>query len=96
VPSDKQVQEFLEFVTSPYNQPVHIYCHAGVGRTGVMIALYRYMVQGWPMLAAIIESHLRGSGINKTQANWLKSWAQKHKRGSFSKQPEKSIPIEKK
>jgi protein tyrosine/serine phosphatase len=93
-PSDKQAQEFLEFVTSPYNQPVHIYCHAGAGRTGVMIALYRYMVQGWPMFIAIIESRFFGSGINDVQENWLKSWAKAHKPGSFSKQSKKSKPIE--
>jgi atypical dual specificity phosphatase len=97
VPSDKQVQEFLEFVTSPYNQPVHIYCHAGVGRTGVMIALYRYMIQGWPMLIAIIEAQLRGSGLNKSQVNWLNKWAKGHKPGSFFKQqqPKESASIEK-
>jgi len=89
VPTDKQVQKFLEFVTSPYNQPVHIFCHAGIGRTGVMIVLYRYMVQGWPMEIAILESRFRGNGMEEFQIKWLRKWAHKHKAGSFSKQPEK-------
>jgi len=91
VPTDKQVQEFLEFVTSPYNQPVHVYCHAGLGRTGIMICLYRYMIQGWPMFVAIIESHFLGDGINRVQTDWLKSWAKTHKPGSFPKKPENSV-----
>jgi len=84
-PSDQQAQKFLKFVTNPINQPVHIHCHAGIGRTGVMIALYRYMVQGWPMDKAISESRLFGGGVNQIQENWLKIWAKTHRTGFSNK-----------
>jgi atypical dual specificity phosphatase len=85
VPTDQQAQEFLDFVTDTRNQPVHIHCYAGVGRAGVMTALYRYMVQGWPMDKAISESRLFGGGPDKVQIDWLKKWAQAHKPGSYEK-----------
>jgi hypothetical protein len=62
-----------------------------------MIALYRYMIQGWPMLIDIIEAQLRGSGLNNVQVNWLNNWAKGHKPGSFSRQqqPKEPAPVEK-
>jgi len=86
VPSEQQARQFLEFVTNPVNQPVHVHCHAGIGRSGVMIALYRYMVQGWPMDRAIGESRLYNGGVNVIQKTWLRDWAKAHKPGSYSNQ----------
>lgn len=84
VPSDQQAQKFLEFVINPLNQPIHVHCRAGVGRTGVMIALYRYMVQGWPIDKAISESRLFRGGVNMVQKIWLERWAHAHKPGSYA------------
>ena len=40
-PTFKQVEEFIQIVNEPSNQPVYVHCKAGVGRTGVMTACWR-------------------------------------------------------
>ncbi|MCI0485124.1 MAG: tyrosine-protein phosphatase [Blastocatellia bacterium] len=46
-PSQDQVEEFLNIVNDPANQPVYVHCHAGRHRTGTMIAVYRIRCDGW-------------------------------------------------
>ncbi len=40
-PTFQQVEEFIQIVNEPANQPVYVHCKAGVGRTGVMTACWR-------------------------------------------------------
>lgn len=82
-PTDSQGKKFLNFVTNKDNQPVHVFCKAGIARTGTMVALYRYSVQGWTMSRAIKESRNYGVGVSKKQSAWLNSWAKKHTAGSW-------------
>lgn len=79
-PTGKQAETFLKFVTDPANQPVEVHCRGGYGRTGTMIALYRYEVDGWPILEAIDESRLYHGGISSAQERWLLCWAVDHPR----------------
>jgi protein tyrosine/serine phosphatase len=56
VPSEQAVERFLALVTDPARQPVHLHCEHGVGRTGVMTAIYRVLVEGRPVDDAIAEA----------------------------------------
>ena len=40
-PTFEQVEDFIQIVNEPANQPVYVHCKAGVGRTGVMTACWR-------------------------------------------------------
>jgi len=82
-PSDEQAQKFLDFVNDPANQPAHVHCRGGIGRTGAMVALYRYDVQGWPMTKAIEESWLFEGGVSESQEKWLQSWSQIHQPAGY-------------
>jgi len=84
-PTDKQAEEFLTFVTNSANQPVHVHCRGGIGRTSVMVALYRYSVQGWPLQKAIDESRPFEGGMSDSQQKWLENWQQNHLPGSDNK-----------
>jgi len=46
-PSNGAVQQFLQLVNDPTNQPVFIHCHGGRHRTGAMTAVYRMNNYGW-------------------------------------------------
>lgn len=83
VPSDEQSMEFLKFVTDPQNQPVHIHCRGGYGRTSALVALYRYSIKRWPMEKAIEESRSFNEGMNDDQKAWLEKWAQTHEPGTY-------------
>jgi len=78
VPTAKQAKQFLQFATEVKNQPVHIHCRGGYGRTGTLVALYRYEIDGWTMAQAIDESHLYHGGIDNKQKVWLIDWAKNH------------------
>ncbi|MBM4037598.1 MAG: hypothetical protein FJ290_03710 [Planctomycetes bacterium] len=49
------IARFLEIATDGTKTPVFIHCHDGIGRTGVMCAMYRIVVQGWTREAALKE-----------------------------------------
>ena len=83
-PTNQQAEEFLAFVNNPENQPVHVHCRGGIGRTGAMVALYRYAVRRWPMEKAIKESRLFQGGVSDLQKKWLEDWIKNHEPGSHA------------
>lgn len=52
---DRDILAVLKIITSPDNQPILVHCAHGADRTGLMIASYRMIVQGWTKEAARSE-----------------------------------------
>jgi len=46
-PKDNEVDDILAKMGDPSLQPVFVHCTEGVDRTGLIIALYRVIEQGW-------------------------------------------------
>lgn len=46
-PSLSTVITFLDIVTNPRYQPVFVHCRQGADRTGMLVAIYRMLVDGW-------------------------------------------------
>lgn len=84
-PTGQQAQDFLDFVAKKENQPAHVHCRGGIGRAGIMVAIYRYAVQGWPLDKIFAESKLFQGGIDDSQKKWIEKWAQSHAPGSYGK-----------
>jgi protein tyrosine/serine phosphatase len=46
-PDDNEVNDILAKINDPANQPVFVHCMQGHDRTGLIIALYRVLYEGW-------------------------------------------------
>lgn len=46
-PKDKDVQEFLDLLNNPETGTVFVHCKAGIHRTGITAAVYRFTKYGW-------------------------------------------------
>ena len=47
-----RIEEAIEVMTDPANQPVYVHCWAGCHRTGAVVAIYRVSRCGWTEEAA--------------------------------------------
>ena len=63
-PDDEKVARFLRIVTDPSRTPVFVHCQHGADRTGMMVAMYRVVVQGWSKADAIDEMRRGGFGFH--------------------------------
>lgn len=59
-PEEEDVLAFLRVVADPANQPVFIHCRQGVDRTGMMVAVYRMVIQNWSKAEALAEMKTMG------------------------------------
>jgi len=55
-PADSDIKRFLAIVTDPKESPVFVHCQNGQDRAGMMTAVYRIAVQGWPKENAYAEA----------------------------------------
>jgi tyrosine-protein phosphatase SIW14 len=83
-PKDKDVQQVLDIVNAPDNQPVFVHCRHGEDRTGTIIACYRITHDGWT--AAQAKKEAESYGMSWTQVG-MKRYIDK-----FYKQRQKPAP----
>jgi len=62
-PSDAEVDKILALVTDVQNQPVFVHCKRGSDRTGMVIAIYRILFEGWSNEEAKAEAKRFGLGF---------------------------------
>lgn len=92
-PTDEQAYRFLCFVRDPDHWPVFVHCAAGEGRTGTLVALARYAIDGWSMSAARHEARRYrplGFPLFGEQKRWLNRWKDRYPPGSFH--PSRPLP----
>ncbi len=59
VPPDREIEQVFRLMREATpGAPVHVFCKAGVDRTGYARAYYRYYAQGWTARQAISEMYL--------------------------------------
>jgi arylsulfatase A-like enzyme/protein tyrosine phosphatase (PTP) superfamily phosphohydrolase (DUF442 family) len=81
-PSRESILMFLDVASDPMAKPIFFHCRDGIGRTGVMTAIYRMQVQGltekmanaeiseWGGSSSIIDPNIFVSSFRET---WLKA-----------------------
>ena len=70
-PEDEDVIRFLKLATVRKNQPVFVHCQHGSDRTGMMVAIYRIVVQGWTKREAIEEMTQGNFGFHPVWKNLI-------------------------
>lgn len=77
----------LRLMSDPANQPVLVHCGAGTERTGVVVFLYRTIVEGKPEAEAIAEARRAGHDprrnprLNETLERWKGEIARAYREG---------------
>ena len=61
---EEEVVDFLKVLADPDRRPVFVHCQHGADRTGMMVAVYRLVEQGWSKEDAIAEMTEGGFGYH--------------------------------
>jgi uncharacterized protein (TIGR01244 family) len=75
---DAMVQEFLQVVRNPANQPVFIHC-AGGGRAAGFWLIKRVLIDGWDVERARQEANLVSNDPKSASINWAEQYARTHR-----------------
>jgi len=70
-PENKEIISFLKIVTNTNYTPVLVHCQHGADRTGVMVAIYRIVIQNWTVDDAIREMTEGGFGFHPLWQNLI-------------------------
>lgn len=92
-PTDEDGRKFLVFMRDAKNWPALVHCKGGQGRAGVMAALARYAIEGWPMERALNEAkryRYFNFKIFGEQRRWLNRWKDRFPPGSYH--PSRPLP----
>ena len=60
-PETEDVVRAMKVILTPEYQPVFVHCQAGKDRTGLVVAVYRILVDGWSVDDAIAERKMFGA-----------------------------------
>lgn len=71
-PEEEDVVRFLKLATDPKQFPVFVHCQHGADRTGMMVAFYRMVVQGWSKQEAVKEMTEGGFGFHSIWQHIIK------------------------
>lgn len=69
---DRDIVRVLQILRRQDNGPFLIHCQHGADRTGLMIAVYRMVEQGWSREAAMAEMLRGGYGFHHTWKNIIR------------------------
>ena len=80
-PSDEEVDKILALVTDVENQPVFVHCKRGSDRTGMVIAIYRILFEGWATEDAKAEAKKYGLGFwQHGMKDYIGDYSKRHKK----------------
>lgn len=57
---EEKWHQIKAILTDEQNYPLLFHCHSGADKTGLVAALYRVEIQGWPLWKALLEMDLHG------------------------------------
>lgn len=66
---EPDVLRFLAIVSDPAGAPYLVHCHHGADRTGLMVAAYRVVIEGWDKDEAVREMKRGGFGFHSIYTN---------------------------
>ncbi|MGI8495732.1 MAG: fused DSP-PTPase phosphatase/NAD kinase-like protein [Pyrinomonadaceae bacterium] len=66
-PKTSDIEQIINYINQPENQPVFVHCRRGADRTGTVIAVYRIRQDGWTARQATDEAKKFGFG-------WWQFW----------------------